>query len=94
MDSAKNIKPLLSDLWRVLRKFLEVGTEQVMRGLHLYFSEILGNWSVVVPKRKARTLFTIYSYSRIQVKKMMSDQSGVMGKTERGGRIWDVFCKY
>lgn len=71
MDSAKNIKPLLSDLWRVLRKFLEVGTEQVMRGLHLYFSEILGNRSVVVPKRKARKLFTIYSYSRIQVKKMM-----------------------
>lgn len=57
MDSAKNSKPLLSDLWRVLRRFLGVGAGKVMRGLDLYFSD---SWQLECNGTKTKSKKTIY----------------------------------
>lgn len=56
MDSAKNIKPLLSDLWSVLR-FLGARAAKVMRRLELYFSD---SWQLECSGTKMKSKKTIY----------------------------------
>ena len=57
MDSAKNIKPLMSDLWNVLRRFLGAGAAKVMRRLELYFSD---SWQLECSGTKMKSKKTIY----------------------------------